>query len=504
MGLGLVAGLVMTGLVGVASMTASGQTSSGPRVIGDLVLDVPGGSGRTGTVKFFAAVDGVVDTTGEPTATQTIAATASCPTLQFTGADLLGIDAVPGIAVLPNNGIGVIADTSNCGSNAAVVRGEGLRLTVRDAFFGVEVDVATTSLTVFRDNSGGSLVTTVGTPPVTTTTTLVNGLNPAVAVGGFTDSLLVSSSSNNANRGIYLRGATFRLVERNTPPVADFTFSTNKPLTVDVTDTSTDPDAGDSIVSRVWAFPGGTPTGTTGSSATATYPRAGKYDVSLTVTDTRGAQTTRTKEVTIEFDEGVPCSDTREQLGGDGDIAKKVTFLRGENGDKAGEEFPCAEVGVIIEIIKDNSGTDTVDESSVFWDNSFTDVNGRPQLVEGTVTIDWAPIPVAKANVPTQIDFDGPTIKDADGNIVGGEGGFIDAPWCLSFSSSTVGSKTTFTATLPPYTGPGANTNGTAPWCLASSVQSVGATAPAPGEPLFVNRTEVFYGAGDPLTRTLR
>lgn len=505
MGLGLVAGLVMTGLVGVTSMTASGQSTSGPRVIGDLVLEVPGGSTRIGTVKFFAAVNGAVDTAGTPTAIQTITATASCPTLQFTGADLLGIRAEPGIAVVPNNGIGVIADSSNCGSNAAVVRGEGLRLTVRDEYFRTslqlgaraEVDVDDASLTVFRDNAGGDLVIN-GTA---VTPALVSGLNTRT-VTDFTDSLLVSSSSTNANRGIYLRGATFRLVERNAPPVASFSVSTNTPLAAVFTDTSTDPDAGDSIVSRSWAFTGGNPATTTGTSATATYQKAGSYPVTLTVTDTRGATASRTENVTILFDEGVPCSsDKPQQQGGPGDIAKTATFLRGENGSYGGPDATCTEVGVIIEFIKDNTATLGFDESSVFWDNSFKGVDGSTQLVEATVTIDWAPIPVAKATVPTQIDFDGPN----------GLGGFIDAPWCLSFSKAVApaplgGKETvTFTATLPPYSGLGANTNGTAPWCLASSVQSVGATAPIPpGGPLFVNRTEVFYGAGDPLTRTIR
>ena len=185
------------------------------------------------------------------------------------------------------------------------------------------------------------------------------------------------------------------------------------------------------------------------------------------------------------------CGDTVSDNGGLGEIAKTAVFLRGENGAKPTAPAACEDVGVVVEIV----GTDWV-----YWDNSSIGVNGNAQAVQGTVTIDWSPIPVAKADLPTQIDYDGP----------GGPATFVDRPWCLSYSKSTIfdtvsnKTKITFTATLPLYSGPGANTNGTvtiaddtAPWCLVSSSQPLDGSGN-------VNRTEVFFGAGDPLTRTIR
>ena len=187
----------------------------------------------------------------------------------------------------------------------------------------------------------------------------------------------------------------------------------------------------------------------------------------------------------------VNCGDTVSDNGGLGEIAKTAVFLRGENGAKPTAPAACEDVGVVVEII----GNDWV-----YWDNSSIGVNGNAQAVRGTVTIDWSPIPVAKADLPTQIDYDGP----------GGPATFVDRPWCLSYSKSTIfdtvsnKTKITFTATLPLYSGPGANTNGTvtiaddtAPWCLVSSSQPLDGSGN-------VNRTEVFFGAGDPLTRTIR
>jgi len=183
----------------------------------------------------------------------------------------------------------------------------------------------------------------------------------------------------------------------------------------------------------------------------------------------------------------VDCGDTVADDGGLGDIAKRAVFLRGENLEKTAG---CEDVGVVVEIV----GNDWV-----YWDNSSVGVNGNSQAVQGRVTIDWSPIPVAKADLPTEIDYDGPGI----------EGGFVDRLWCESFSivqDEVVDGKriVRFDAELPLYSGPGANTNGTpdtaddtAPWCLASSSQSLDGGGN-------VNRTEIFFGAGDPLTRTIR
>jgi predicted phage tail protein len=165
--------------------------------------------------------------------------------------------------------------------------------------------------------------------------------------------------------------------------------------------------------------------------------------------------------------------------GGEPKIAERAAFLRGENGAKTVE---CVDVGVVVEIV----GNDWV-----YWDNSSVGVDGTAQAVQGTVTILWAPIPVAFADVPTQIDYDGP----------GTDAGFTDRLWCKSFSivrdetDETTGKRIVeFDAELPTFNGDG-NVNGKAPWCLVSSSQSLDGNGN-------VIRVETFFGAGDPLTKT--
>lgn len=80
----------------------------------------------------------------------------------------------------------------------------------------------------------------------------------------------------------------------NTPPVARFT-TTVTGLSAAFTDTSTDADG--TIVSRSWTFgDGGTSTATNPVHA---YAAAGTYQVSLTVTDDKGATGTTTGAVTV-------------------------------------------------------------------------------------------------------------------------------------------------------------------------------------------------------------
>jgi hypothetical protein len=192
------------------------------------------------------------------------------------------------------------------------------------------------------------------------------------------------------------------------------------------------------------------------------------------------------------FDVAVECGQQVTKLGGGGDIATNVVYFRGENASKSDDTEtdpdPCVDVGVIVEIQKQGEG---VAEDWVFWDNSAVGVDGTPQAVNGTVTIEWAPIPPEFAHEPTQIDFDGPDGPD----------GFVDAPWCLSFLSETtvVGdvTKVTFTVEQPEYDGLAANPDGTAPWCLVSSDQVLDGDGG-------VHRVETFFGSGDPTTKTLR
>ena len=80
----------------------------------------------------------------------------------------------------------------------------------------------------------------------------------------------------------------------NTPPVANFSVSTNA-LTATFTDSSSDVDG--SIVSRSWNFGDGSTS--TAISPSRTYAAAGTYTVSLTVTDNQGATHTKSQAVTV-------------------------------------------------------------------------------------------------------------------------------------------------------------------------------------------------------------
>jgi PKD repeat protein len=603
--LGLVAALAATGLVGVTSLTASGQTPPPQEVVGELVITVPGGSVRTATVEVFKTDTNGVRLDDNANLTQVFTATAACPTLESTLDSVLSITATPaGIPVLPNNGIGV-TDNTSCGASGAVVEGEALSLALLTdtlpELFGGDVDVRGGSITVFRDPGGGNLTVgfdgggqnQLGGP-------LGNGLNaPRTFTDRFENSIQISSTSQNSNKGIYLRGATFTLVRdiQNQAPTASFTakvqaapnvrtvdfdetssdpdgtvvtwewnfgddntktinrvpgsvesgdtshtydevgsylvtltvtdnlgrtFTTTSQnvnilnqaptasfawnattLTVDFLDGSSDPDIDGTVDTWKWNFGDDNTktinreTGTVESGDTShTYAAAGEYTVTLIVTDNLGQASTAFTDVVIVEGTAVFCS---EPVTASGDAAT-ATFLRGENGDKFSD--PCADVGVIVEVVADSDLGDYV-----FWDNSFTGVNGTPQDVNGLVTIKWQSIdPADQAEVDRMnnrlIDYTGL----ADGIQPKTQS------YCLDFEQ-TIGldefeeETFTFNVQLPDW--PWFRSDGTpepgfilvknadgveerkVPWCLVSDTRVV-------DEFGNITQTEVLYGRGDP------
>ena len=80
----------------------------------------------------------------------------------------------------------------------------------------------------------------------------------------------------------------------NQPPTADFSYTVDN-LTVTFTDLSSDPDG--TIVSWLWDFGDGNTS--TEQNPTHTYAAYGKYNVTLTVTDSDGATDTITKQITV-------------------------------------------------------------------------------------------------------------------------------------------------------------------------------------------------------------
>ena len=190
------------------------------------------------------------------------------------------------------------------------------------------------------------------------------------------------------------------------------------------------------------------------------------------------------------FEVAVNCGEQVTQTAGG--IATSAVFFRGENAVKPGVVPPaCADVGASVDI---RTGTN----AAVFWDNSRIGVDGSTQAVRGTITIEWAPVPVAAAAaLNRQIDYDG----DASGV------GFLPTLWCESFTSTTaLDGKVTLNGVLPDYPGvgsvlvdpdgPGAGTLPAelkAPWCLVSDNRVLqGGT---------ITQTEVLFGSGDPLRK---
>ena len=88
--------------------------------------------------------------------------------------------------------------------------------------------------------------------------------------------------------------STDSLPPANHSPVAAFSVNCVE-LTCTFTDRSTDPDAGDSLVSRAWHF--GDADSSTGRNPIHTYGApGGRFMVTLTVTDRGGATATATEQ----------------------------------------------------------------------------------------------------------------------------------------------------------------------------------------------------------------
>lgn len=83
----------------------------------------------------------------------------------------------------------------------------------------------------------------------------------------------------------------------DTTPIANFALACND-LSCTFTDTSSDPDVGDTVAAHSWNFGDGSALVTT-ANATHAFPSANTYSVSLTVTDRFGLKATATRAVTV-------------------------------------------------------------------------------------------------------------------------------------------------------------------------------------------------------------
>jgi len=140
--------------------------------------------------------------------------------------------------------------------------------------------------------SSGATSTTTNSSGAYTLANLANAtytITPALS--GFTFSPTNATVVVNAN----VTGTNFTGTPvANTPPVANFSFTTNG-LTANFIDSSTDSDG--TIASRAWNF--GDSTTSTTTSPSHSYAAAGTYSVALTVTDNGGATNTKTQSVTV-------------------------------------------------------------------------------------------------------------------------------------------------------------------------------------------------------------
>jgi Tol biopolymer transport system component len=146
--------------------------------------------------------------------------------------------------------------------------------------------------------------------------------------GGFTVTVAVTDDDGAATT--YSKQVTVRadslppgnLPPGNLPPVAAFSLSCTG-LACSFTDQSTDPDAGDSVMSRVWNFGDGQ-TSTTPSPFHRYAAPGGQFTVTLAVTDTRGV-TASTAKVTLVTPDGLPMHESQIAFLRDGKIYRVNT-----------------------------------------------------------------------------------------------------------------------------------------------------------------------------------
>jgi PKD repeat protein len=162
----------------------------------------------------------------------------------------------------------------------------------------------------------------------------------------------------------------------NVPPVANFSFTTSN-LTATFTDSSTDSDG--TIASRAWNFDDGSTS--TATNPSHNYSAAGTYNVSLTVTDDKGATNTATNAVTVASTgnadpvasfsfttSGLTASFTDTSTDNDGVIASRAwNFGDGTTSTATNPSHRYAAAGIytVTLTVTDNAGATGVASRSV-------------------------------------------------------------------------------------------------------------------------------------------
>ena len=163
----------------------------------------------------------------------------------------------------------------------------------------------------------------------------------------------------------------------NTAPTANFTSSVSA-LTVNFTDTSTDPQGNATIASRSWNFGDGSTS--TATNPTKTYAAAGTYNVTLTVTDNGGLSNSVTKPVTALAGNTAPVANytfttsgltatfTNTSTDSDGTIASSAwNFGDGTTSTTASPSHAYAAAGTysVALTVTDNGGATNTKTQSV-------------------------------------------------------------------------------------------------------------------------------------------
>ena len=159
---------------------------------------------------------------------------------------------------------------------------------------------STTAGATFEVRQGSPTGTTIGTLTVPNTGGAQTYQNVSTTfTGATTDSSPLYFVATTGGANVNYLEFSGKGVTDNQPPTVSITASKTNgsaPLPIDFTSTVNDPD-GDTPITYAWTFGDGGTATTANPSHTFTTP--GKYVVSLTATDARGAKTTRTTQVTV-------------------------------------------------------------------------------------------------------------------------------------------------------------------------------------------------------------
>lgn len=191
----------------------------------------------------------------------------------------LEISASPHVMVAATYGRGAWKVTLSGSSNQAPVAG-----------FNSSVNLLNVNFTSTSTDADGTIASYAWNFGDSTTSNVQNPSHAYAAAGTYNVALTVTDDKGATNT----TSKAVTVVAANQAPVANFTSSATG-LTVNFTDSSTDADG--TIASRSWNF--GDSTSSSATNPSHAYAAAGTYNVSLTVTDDKGATNTTTKAVTV-------------------------------------------------------------------------------------------------------------------------------------------------------------------------------------------------------------